>query len=211
MNLLHKARQLWQLRRFDGSAEYWDERYRLGGNSGTGSYGAVARFKAAFLNRFVTENGIETVLELGCGDGAQLALSKYPNYIGLDVSKTAVDKCAKMFTLDDSKYFSIYDKKHSDLLSKFLISDVTLSQDVIYHLVEDDAYESYLRLMFGASRRFAIFFSSNKDEKTIWPHVRHRKFTEYAQLNFPNFQLMEIENNPHSDESFADFYVFKKI
>lgn len=210
VNLLHKARQLWQLRHFDGSAEYWDERYRLGGNSGAGSHGAVARFKADFMNRFVADNNVETVLELGCGDGAQLSLATYPNYIGLDVSKTIVAKCAESFSDDHSKLFITYQPSDAGIISKFFAADIALSQDVIYHLVEDDVYEAYMALMFSVSRRFVIFFSSDKDEKTRWPHVRHRQFTKYTESNFPRFSLTHVEKNPHQNESFADFYVYER-
>ena len=81
---------------FPGSAEYWDRRYRGGGNSGDGSYGGLADFKAEIINAFVAENRIDTVVELGCGDGNQLGLMDVPQYTGYDISKKAVEMCAKM-------------------------------------------------------------------------------------------------------------------
>src|SRR5678815_1312722 len=69
-----------------GSAEYWEERYREGGNSGSGSYNRLARYKADVLNKFVEDNNISSVIEFGSGDGAQLKLASYPRYIGVDVS-----------------------------------------------------------------------------------------------------------------------------
>src|SRR5438270_10704846 len=63
---------------FDNSSSYWNRRYVAGGTSGAGSYGRLARFKADVLNAFVAESGIASVIEFGCGDGAQLALSNYP-------------------------------------------------------------------------------------------------------------------------------------
>ena len=85
---------------FPGSAEYWERRYRGGGNSGDGSYGGLADFKAEIINVFVEENGIDTVVELGCGDGNQLGLMDVPQYTGYDISKTAVEMCAKMYAND---------------------------------------------------------------------------------------------------------------
>ncbi len=209
-NFFHRARQVWQLSRFDKSTRYWDERYRLGGNSGAGSYGDVASFKADFMNRFVADNSVETVLELGCGDGAQLSLAAYPRYIGLDVSKTVIARCSESFSSDHSKFFATYQPRDSDVISKFFCADLTLSQDVIYHLVEDDIYTSYMALMFSASRRFSIFFSSDKDEKTRWPHVRHRHFTKYTERNFPGFKLTHVDKNPYQNESCADYYVYER-
>ena len=63
-------RVLKKLGLFDSGA-YWSARYRRGETSGSGSYGENAKYKADFLNGFVQENGINSVIEFGCGDGAQ--------------------------------------------------------------------------------------------------------------------------------------------
>jgi hypothetical protein len=88
--------------RFDNSASYWERRYLAGGNSGTGSYNRLAEFKAAFLNDFVKRNGIQSVIEFGSGDGAQLELSAYPDYVGVDVSKASVEAKRYRFASDTS-------------------------------------------------------------------------------------------------------------
>lgn len=75
--------------RFGGSREYWEARYSQDGDSGSGSIGRLARFKAEFLNSFVLEHDVGSVIEFGCGDGRQLQLAEYPRYIGLDVSRVA--------------------------------------------------------------------------------------------------------------------------
>ena len=73
-------------RPFPGSAPYWEQSYRKGGNSGAGSYGRLARFKADYLNGFIAQRRFQSILEFGCSDGAQLQLSAYPSYVGVDVS-----------------------------------------------------------------------------------------------------------------------------
>lgn len=72
------------------SSEYWERRYAAGHNSGAGSYGALAEFKADVINRFVARNSVQTVIEFGCGDGAQLELADYRHYVGYDVSETVL-------------------------------------------------------------------------------------------------------------------------
>src|SRR6185437_10867800 len=96
---------------FPGSQNYWERRYRKNGSSGVGSYGESARYKADFLNRFVTENTIQKVIELGCGDGNQLQQFQFPRYIGFDVSPTAIKICKAIFKGDTSKEFRLYDEK----------------------------------------------------------------------------------------------------
>ena len=63
---------------FPGSAAYWEERYRTGGNSGCGSYGHLANWKAEIVNDFVAATGVQRVIEHGAGDGNQLSLARYP-------------------------------------------------------------------------------------------------------------------------------------
>ena len=80
-----------------GTVDYWDRRYRTGLDSGDGSRGALAEFKAGVLIAHVSDESISSVIELGCGDGQQLALARNPSYLGLDVSPRAVDLCLRRF------------------------------------------------------------------------------------------------------------------
>ena len=95
-------------RNFTTSPAYWEQRYKVGYTSGDGSYGRLAEFKAEYLNAFVERHGVTSVLEFGCGDGAQLQLARYPQYTGLDVSPTVIRACIRRFTDDQSKSFYLY-------------------------------------------------------------------------------------------------------
>ncbi|MEY8096106.1 hypothetical protein AB9F29_01640 [Falsihalocynthiibacter sp. S25ZX9] len=196
---------------FKTSGSYWEERYLKGGTSGAGSYGRLAKFKANVLNEFVATNSVINVIEFGPGDGSQLSLASYPTYTGVDVSETAVVACREQFSQDQSKTFLTlqnYEGRRAEL---------SLSLDVIYHLVEDEAFDTYMENLFDAAERFVIIYSSNKDEQAVAQHVRHRKFTDWVSTNAPTFSLAaQIPNqypfNPDDQEntSFADFYVFQK-
>lgn len=113
------------------SKKYWENRYSTGGNSGAGSYGKFAQYKSIILNEFVQNNKINKVIEFGCGDGNQLQLAKYPEYLGLDVSTTALDLCKNKFKHDKSKVFKPLKQYKQET------ADLVLSLDVIFHLVED--------------------------------------------------------------------------
>src|SRR5262245_41742960 len=88
---------------FASSAGNWEKRYAHGRNSGVGSYGFLAEFKAEVLNRFVAAHQVQTVIEFGCGDGNQLTLAEYPTYLGFDVSRTAISQCQTLFKADGNK------------------------------------------------------------------------------------------------------------
>src|SRR5664279_5085962 len=92
-NLFLRARNL----AFPGSGSFWESVYVNGGTSGPGSYGRLAEFKAEVLNEFVHAKNIASVIEFGCGDGAQLQLAKYPRYVGVDVAARSVARCSSLF------------------------------------------------------------------------------------------------------------------
>jgi len=43
---------------------YWENRYKNNGNSGAGSYGRLAEFKAEIINKFIADKNINSVIIL---------------------------------------------------------------------------------------------------------------------------------------------------
>jgi hypothetical protein len=200
-------------RAFPGSAEFWETRYREGASSGSGSYGRLAEFKAEILNEFVREKDIRRVIEFGCGDGAQLQLAAYPEYVGVDVASVSIKRCSVRFTLDPTKRFFLAEAL-PDSIGMF---DLALSLDVIFHLVEDAVFDSYMRSLFARSERYVIIYSSNYDAYTGAPHVRHRKFTAWVERNAPDWQAagfvpnrFPFDRHRPDETSFADFHFFAR-
>lgn len=196
------------------SKKYWETRYAEGGNSGNGSYGELAKYKANFINTFIKHNNIKSVVEFGCGDGNQLSMFNVENYMGFDVSQTILDKCLEKFKNDQSKSFHLY--THSNIANYVKSPDLVLSLDVIFHLIEDHVYNTYITKLADSvdKSKFLIVYSSNtKNNEGVAKHVRHRKFVD--DLIPKGFELIQLENNPfynqdHRKGSFANFFVFKK-
>ncbi len=198
----------WKL--FPGSEDYWIHRYASGGNSGAGSYGRLAEFKAEIINRFVEDNGITSIIEYGCGDGNQLKLAEYPSYVGYDVSPEALELCRGMFQDDTTKVFKLMSEGEGDTAPLILLLDV------IYHLLEDDIYFSYMETLFDSSERFVIVYSSDYDEEQR-QHERRRRFTKWVEENRPHWKLIRhIPNRfPYrgrdTEGSLSDFYIYEKV
>jgi SAM-dependent methyltransferase len=190
--------------------DYWEERYRRGGDSGSGSFGRLAHFKAEVLNDFVRTRRVERVVELGCGDGHQLELAQYPSYVGVDISESALRRCRERFANDPSKRFLPVGCPE---LPK---ADCTLSLDVILHLVDDGTFETYMRDLFATSTRYVVIYSSNFDDRFAAPHVRHRRFARWVETNQPEFLLESTVANRYpsdlggADTSNADFFIYRR-
>ena len=193
------------------SSRYWESRYIEKGNSGAGSYNHLAEFKAKVINKFISDNSIHSVIEFGCGDGNQLKLANYPGYIGFDVSSKSIQICKEIFLNDKSKDFRLvqsYSKERGDL---------SISLDVIYHLVEDEVFHAYMKNLFSASKQYVIIYSSNTENQSLTSavHVRHRKFTDWVEINCSGWRLIKHLPNKYPYDgntdltSFADFYFYE--
>lgn len=197
------------------SAMYWNDRYINGGTSGFGSYGQLAEFKAKTINRFIKDEEISEAIEFGCGDGNQLSLFHIPFYIGVDVSPCVIEKCKERFKDDDSKKFLT----NEEFLVDPVYADVTLSLDVIFHLIEDEAFEQYMRTLFSFSNKFCIIYSSNEPVHDDAIHVKRRIFTQWIQENIADWHLSQIIFNDFPSDghrnskltSLSDFYIYKRI
>jgi SAM-dependent methyltransferase len=173
---------------------YWENRYKSGGDSGAGSYGEYAKHKAEIINDYINKYNIKTISDFGCGDGNQISLfTGYENYMGYDISSYALYLCHEKFK--DNKKMSF-----CSLISDLPEADLCLSLDVLYHIIDEKEYEEYLSLLFSKSKKHVLIFSSNHTDnkhllgKTTCP-IFHRKITEWIGEKHDNFILVEeVEN-----------------
>lgn len=195
------------------SSSYWDERYRTGGTSGAGSYGNLANFKAQVINEIILASKITSGLEFGCGDGNNLKLYNFTKYTGVDVSNKALEICRRKFEHDSSKRFIHYSESSSEK------AEITLSMDVIFHLVEDQVFLDYMDRLFGCSQRFVLIYSSCVNYRPAEQHVRHRNFLKLVADRYPEWQIVQVVPNKYPAKditvqedgfSFSDFYLFAK-
>lgn len=199
--------------KFGDSQSYWESRYARGGTSGAGSYGHEATGKAEFLNELVATRGVTSVIEFGCGDGNQLSLAKYPRYIGLDVSRTAVKMCAQRFASDPTKSFYLYDSACFADDARLFTADLAMSLDVIQHLTEQETFEAYMRHVFAAGTRFVVIYGSNVTNSELGekaPHVRNHVFSSWVDENCPGWKLAEVVTGPRPEPNNKDFFVYER-
>lgn len=191
---------------------YWRARYAAGGNSGAGSAGRLAAFKAAFINGFVRANDITSVIDFGCGDGRQVADFDVPEYCGVDVSNVALAHCRARLGDDPRRRFLSY-----DALPASASAQLGLSMDVIYHLTETSLYEAYLARLFGCAERYVVLYTSNFAAETPDSHVHHRRVTDDLRKLCPAWNLIAHVPNPFAydprqpnETSFADFFIYAR-
>ena len=185
--------------------EVWETRYKNNGNSGNGSYNELANFKAEIINLFIKKNNITKIIELGSGDGNQCNLFDIENYLGLDISPTIIEYCQNMFKNKKNFKFEVYNKNYVNI-NKF---DLSLSLDVIYHILEDDEYKRYMYDLFNFSNKFVIIYSNNYRGHREG-HMYTKKFTNDVSNWFPEWKLIKIIKQRYPESSSADFYIYEK-
>lgn len=139
-------------------------------------------------------------------------MADYHDYIGFDVSEKALEICKEKFKDDATKaFYNSFDEKYKNLKA-----ELTMSLDVIYHLIEDTVFESYMQQLFTASTNYVIVFSSNYNKRST-AHVRSRKFTDWIEKNMSEeWKLIDVIKNKYpfkesdpNNSSMADFYIYK--
>lgn len=198
---------------FDAS-NYWEERYAANGTSGDGSVGRLARFKADYINARIEDVGAKSAIEFGCGDGDQLELYDVDRYVGLDVSRSIIARCGKRFASDPTKSFFVYDGTAFYDHAGVMASDVAISIDVTYHIVDEQVLLTYFDHLFGAGRSAVIIYTTDFDLAES-AHIRHRKLAPYFEKFSRDFTLTESVPNAFSgtgeQESNAMFFMFKRV
>jgi hypothetical protein len=206
--------------KFASTGEYWEERYKYGGISGQGSYGVISKYKAEVINSFIKEKKVNSMIDFGSGDGNQAALFEVDSYVGLDISESSVKRCNEMYRDDKTKNFTWYRSDDFEAKPYFEATELGVSLEVLFHLVEEKTFHQYLKHLFQSSDRFVLIYASDYDEaKSNHPHIKRRKFSTWVTKHVPNWKLIKKIDNPFpykegydKDASVhSDFYIYQNL
>lgn len=200
------------------SEAYWENRYRNGSTSGAGSYNHLGEFKAKIINRIMDDYNIKSIVELGSGDGNQLSLFDLDDrrYVGLDVSKTIIQKCKENDNFIGIEFYKIPPTDITSVFSERM--DLSMSLDVLYHLIEDDIYEHYLDSLFALSHGYVLIYAFPFDTDIFGAHIKPRDFRKRIASDYTDW--IQIEHIPNeypaindeaSKASFSEFFLYKRM
>ncbi|WP_141504271.1 class I SAM-dependent methyltransferase [Paenibacillus luteus] len=189
---------------------YWENNYAKGGTSGSGSYGVLADFKAEIINDFIEEHSIQKVIEFGCGDGNQISLMKYGQYLGLDVANSSIDICAQRFAGDLTKSFLPYNPRHF-VNHGFLSSELVVCLDVLYHITDNNDFRKTLDDIFSCQASYVILYTriTGANEPNVVPTIQDRDIMQHLEA-YTDYQMLSILEQKHKELSSASFIILKK-
>lgn len=189
--------------------KWWEKRYSLGYNSGPGSRGMAAQHKADIINEFIEKHSINSVVEFGCGDGYNLSLIRYKNYLGFDVSETALRLCRVMFKNDVSKTFRFYDPIVFDNKNLTPV-DLVVCLDVLFHILDETEYNKVLDDMFAYSPSYVILYTTlyaENNDPADHTYL-HRNVLSYLE-RYSDYEVKVVKNK-YPNLSNADFIFLTK-
>lgn len=158
------------------SATYWEQRHaeRRGHwrANGPGSRGRLLSYKVALVQALVDETRAHSLLDLGCGDAQLGARVNVDHYLGVDVSPTAAEAARARLGMR-GRGGTVEVLTLAQLPPAIGMVDVAISMDVVFHLLEDEAYHDHLQRLFDVAKR-AVGIYSTVTESPVFGHVRHR-------------------------------------
>lgn len=175
--------------------QYWENRYKSGATSGAGSYGHLALWKAEIVNKIYQDESPSTVLEFGCGDGAQLGLYQFSSYVGLDVSERAVDLCKETYRFDYSKQFQKVVPGFEPELPR---ADLVICIEVLMHITDDDDYEWTLKNIFEHANRLVLILNplGGQLQRRRSRHEADRNLLVHLQPFLADFSIDKVILHP---------------
>jgi SAM-dependent methyltransferase len=114
--------------------EYWKHGKDVGG-AGTGSTADVTKTYRVFLETFMREKKIASVVDFGCGDWEFSRLIDWRDirYTGIDVVKHVIEKNNEVYRSDRIQFMTV-EGIHEDLPK----GDLIVCKDVLQHLANED-------------------------------------------------------------------------
>jgi len=189
------------------SIEIWKNRPN---NSGLGSRGLLAKFKADFVNNFIKENNIETLFDFGCGDLHNSSMIEVSEYLGIDIVGHKIPKEVKAdsFRTAVSRFDEFVCEEPADM---------TLCMDVLYHILngEEEYLKATLEKLVECSKRYIVIYAQDSKRTDLgWENVEHMHNGPWRQLlekhNVKLIQQQAKEDYGTGPSSEAVFFVYEK-
>lgn len=172
--------------------------------SGAGSRGDLLKFKIDFVNKFVKDYEVSSILDLGCGDlhfASQLSVDKYTGVDIVDhVHPTSI--AAKDFTTKVSRFDELDDVDGAELC---------MSIDVLYHILPDevDYLHAALDNLFIKSTKYILVYAQDPENTTVRDNGNHICNSQWkSYLEEKDVTLIYEQETPMAGSG-AKFFAYK--
>jgi len=188
--------------------KYWDNRYRTGGNSGSGSISRNRDWKWEIIKKYC--NDLNNIIDVGCGDLLFWEGKDCKNYLGIDISPFVIQKNKELrknwqFICDSADI-------QQDIKAK-----IVFCFDVLFHIMDERVYKKILENLtyYSEDLIFVYTWKQNpfSDKKLIkncfLSYVMHGKIIRAIKILFVKKLTTDFYYQKYRD--FLDYlYIFNK-
>ena len=147
-------------RTFD-NRKFWNERYRTNPEmgSGPGSRGEFMSLKADLIRSAIASCGVESVLDVGCGDLASLNGIDLSRYTGIDISDVIVER--------NRQAYPQWEFLCADMTGSYVPpdADLVLCLDVLIHQRTRQRYDAILSKSLAAANKMALVSGFSSEDR----------------------------------------------
>jgi hypothetical protein len=141
------------------------------------------------VNQFIQRNQIQSIVDIGSGDGVIASQLKVPRYIGLDCADQMIAKCRSLYTGAGREFHDVDCFKDVD---KIPSADVLLCKDVLHHWPTAWVV-SWLERIIAAGRWKTILLCQDNAQKSPEQdcHVGGYRALNYTMKPLARFNLVK--------------------
>jgi hypothetical protein len=185
---------------------YWNTRYRLGGNSGYNTDEYATKYSNYVW--FIIEKSIgkqNDIIDIGCGDLELWKNRECEKYIGIDISPKIIEKNRKIRP-NWTFIVSSADKNFD------INAETVICMNTLYHIMNDLEYDKIINNIIMWSKKYIIIITWYKRPTELKDddfYEKYRDFNIYQKRIIDSgFDLILKEKLPFDNHS--SLWIFKR-
>jgi hypothetical protein len=181
---------------------FWNRRYERAGISGKGSRGKERLWRWNLIDKYISD--LSEVIDVGCGDLAFWKGRSCPDYLGIDISNTIIERNKQL--KPDWKFINA----SSDLRIEGLKKDNVFCLGLLFHLLNEGEYIKTIENLCYYSKKNIVIYTWVKNP--LFPYIedhyqKYRVFKNYQYIFKNNgFYLTSFTLYP---DRIGGFYFYK--
>ena len=174
---------------------FWDFRYNFNPDlgSGIGSKGKFIAYKSAIVGQFCHDHFVEELLDCGCGDLSllkQIEVIKLKRYIGVDISKLAIDKAKLLYP--EYQFVELDLSKPLENVALDISCEHSICFDVLIHQKNKEDYLQVIKNILKVTKTSGLINGFSQPYSYESEILFFHEPLQHTFSNFPDIKIKAI-------------------